>query len=176
MGKQCELMIINVHEGRLEVSGCSKVIENLELGVRPLRSSTYLLDISEVAYLIFKGLAKVKDLEGYLDLNKLFTKYSRSKYDWVKFTVLLDLRERGRKVRAAFMDNVLILDRGNRKVMIFVTEENSPIEASKLYEWASLALSKGYEPVLAVVDAHGDVTYYSLLLVRVEELGGVMSA
>ncbi|OYT47399.1 MAG: hypothetical protein B6U85_05330 [Desulfurococcales archaeon ex4484_42] len=54
--------------------------------------------------------------------------------------------------------------------MVFVAEENSPLEAKQLIEWIDVAIKKGYEPVLAVVDAHGDVTYYSMLLLRPEDL------
>jgi len=116
----------------------------------------------------------VKDAEGEVDLKKLFVKYARSRYDWIKFTVLTDLRNRGRKTRSGFSQNTLIYEWGNEKIMVFVTEENSPIVAGELIEWIKISLSKGYQPVIAVVDAHGDVTYYSMHILRIEDVEEVV--
>ncbi len=149
------------------------LLNNIGLGFYNKNVGLYVLDIAELAYVIYRSIAIVLDKNGVeLDLMNLFNKYSRSTVDWIKFTVLLDLRDRGRKARAGYHKNSLIYSKGNSKIMVFVTEENAPLRAALLVEWISSALSKGYEPVLAVVDAHGDVTYYSMFPVRVNELGG----
>ncbi len=149
------------------------LLDNMGLGFHNKNIGLYVLDIAELAYIIYKSIATVLDRDGdKLGLMNLFIRYSRSAVDWIKFTVLLDLRDRGRKARAGYYKNSLIYSRGNSKIMVFVTEENAPLKAALLVEWVSSALSKGYEPVLAVVDAHGDVTYYSMFPVRVNELGG----
>ncbi|MEM4685219.1 MAG: hypothetical protein QW133_03775, partial [Sulfolobales archaeon] len=132
-----------------------------------------VLDISEVAYLIYKKLGRLLVDGKELTLDELFTKYSRSPNDWIKFVVLCDLRERGRKAKAGFSDNSLIFERDGR-YLVYVTEENSPITPNELVSWLSSALSKEYEPLIAVVDAHGDVTYYELLSVRARDLKEVI--
>ena len=60
-------------------------------------------------------------------------------------------------------------------MMVFVTEENSPITANELVEWVKTSLSKGYQPIIAVVDAHGDVTYYTMHILRIEDIEEVLS-
>ncbi len=169
-----ELMITNEIDGKLAVVGSAPLLDKLGLGIYSKVHSAYLLDVSEVAYIIFKKLAIVKDAEGEVDLQRLFIKYSRNKYDWIKFTVLTDLRNRGRKTRSGFSQNTLIYEWGNEKMMVFVTEENSPITANELVEWIKISLSKGYQPIVAVVDAHGDVTYYTMHTLRIEDIEGVL--
>ena len=169
-----ELIIAGEVNGRLTVTGYTPLLNKLGLGIYSRIHNAYLLDVPEIAYIIFKKIAKVKDSEGEVDLKKLFIKYSRSRYDWIKFTVLTDLRNRGRKTRSGFSQNTLIYEWGSEKIMVFVTEENSPIIANDLVEWIKISLSKGYQPVIAVVDAHGDVTYYSMYTLRVEDIEGVL--
>jgi len=169
-----ELMIAGEINSKLAVVGDVSLLNKLGLGIYSKVHNAYLLDVSEVAYIIFRKLAIVKDGEGEVNLQKLFTKYSRNKYDWIKFTVLTDLRSRGRKTRSGFSQNTLIYEWGNEKMMIFVTEENSPITANELVEWIRISLSKGYQPVIAVVDAHGDVTYYTMHTLRLEDIEGVL--
>ncbi|MEM2157737.1 MAG: hypothetical protein QXO72_01820, partial [Sulfolobales archaeon] len=70
-------------------------------------------------------------------------------------------------------DNSLIFERDG-KYLVYVTEENSPITPNDLVNWLSSASSKEYEPIVAVVDAHGDVTYYELLGIRAQDLKEVI--
>lgn len=108
-----------------------------------------------------------------VSIEDLFSTYSRDPNDWIKFVVLYDLRSRGRKAKAGYSSNTLIYEH-NGKYMVYVTEENAPITPNDIVNWVSSALSKGYEPLLAVVDAHGDVTYYKILNVRARELAEVI--
>ncbi len=162
-----ELVLEGIDErGRLIVAGDTRVLVKTGLGHYLKSEGKYLIDVSELAYLVFRDLVRVRDRDGSLDLGDLFSKYSRSKYDWIKFTVLLDLRSKGRRAVAGFGENDLIYD----KTMVFVVEENSPLKSLKIVEWVEAALRMGYEPVIAIVDAHGDVTYYTLIPVRVDEV------
>ena len=170
-----ELVVVGEINGRLAISGGSDLISKLGLGTYSKVHKTYILDIAELAYVMFKNLACVKDCEETLDLKKLFAKYSRSKYDWIRVPVLTVLRNLGRRTRSGFSQNTLIYEWGNKKMMVFVTEENSPITANELVEWVKTSLSKGYQPVIAVVDAHGDVTYYTMHTLRIEDIAGVLS-
>ncbi len=133
----------------------------------------YLLDVSEIAYLIYKGLAKVLVDGEPIDLDYLYFKLPMDEYGWAKFTVLLDLRERGRRARSGYSPRELLYVRGSERVLVLVLEENTLIEASLILEWVRSALMRGYIPVVAVVDAHGDVTYYSASVVRSSDLSRV---
>jgi len=168
-------MIVSEVDGKLAISGGKNLISKLGLGTYSRVHDAYLLDVAELAYVIFKNLAYVRDSEGMLNLKKLFIKYSKSKYDWIKFTVLTDLRNRGRKTRSGFSQNTLIYEWSSEKMMVFVTEENSPVTANELVEWVKTSLSKGYQPIIAVVDAHGDVTYYTMHTLRIEDIEEVLS-
>jgi len=164
---------IYVRDGKFVVLEGLDEVRELNLGNYVKSLNAIVLDISEVAYLIYKKLGRLLVDGKELTLDELFTKYSRSPNDWIKFVVLCDLRERGRKAKAGFSDNSLIFERDGR-YLVYVTEENSPITPNELVSWLSSALSKEYEPLIAVVDAHGDVTYYELLSVRARDLKEVI--
>lgn len=175
-GGAVEYLVSEVRDYRFVLEGPKEYLVKLNLGFFSERHKAMVLDIAEVAYAVFKGLISVKDprTSASLRLEDIFSKYSGRRTDWVKFTVLLDLRDRGRRAKAGFEPNSLLYVKGSEKVMVFVTEENSPIRAGRLLEWIKSALSKGYQPVLAVVDAHGDVTYYTMSAVRINELRGAL--
>lgn len=153
-------------DGSIEVES-SPEVERLGLGRRV--GNTILLDTSELAYMVYRGI-EVTYEGSVLNLSDVFKYFSKSKYDWIKFSVLADLRNRGRRARAAYGVNTLIYERGSGKFMVFVTEENAPITASELDSWVDIAAKKGFEAVIAVVDAHGDVTYYKAWRVHPEDL------
>lgn len=155
-----------LEDGSIEVEA-SPEVERLGLGRRV--GNTVLLDVSELAYIVYRGIEVIHEGKA-LTLSDVFKYFSRSKYDWIKFSVLVDLRNRGRKARAAYGVNTLIYEKGSEKFMVFVTEENAPIIASELDAWADIAAKKGFEAVIAVVDAHGDVTYYKTWRVHLEDL------
>jgi tRNA splicing endonuclease len=170
-----KLLIEGVVDGKLLLSGDIEELQKYSLGFYSKIHKAYLLDVSEVALIIHRKLADVIDSEGIVTLTRLFKKYRQSQYDWIKFTVLLDLRTRGRKAKAGYSANTLIYEKGGSKVMVYVTEENTPIKAGDIAEWVDSALKKGYEPILAVVDAHGDVTYYTIYTMRVDEIKKVIT-
>lgn len=167
------MIVITVKDGKFVVSSGFSEVKELSIGNYVKSLGSVVLDISEVAYIIYKGLGKLMIDSEELSLDDLFTRYSKNPNDWIKFVVLHDLRERGRKARAGFSDNSLIYEY-NGKYLVYVCEENSPITPNDLVSWVSSALSKGYQPLIAVVDAHGDVTYYELLNVRAHELKEVI--
>jgi len=156
--------------GRLVVKGCWEELSRLGIGLRSVNRE-YLLDISEIAYLMFTNTAEFIDIDGSrLSLEELFSKYSKTRSDWIRFTVLLDLRLRGRKAKASFSPETLYLPTKGEETLIFVAEENSLVRVDALHQWVENAVLKGYNPIIALVDANGDVTYYSMRLQRVEDL------
>lgn len=167
------MLEVHVRDGRFVVTDNLDEVKELNLGNYVKSFGGVVLDVSEVAYIMYRNLGKLVVDDKELTLDELFTYYSRSQNDWIKFVVLCDLRDRGRKAKAGFSDNSLIFERDG-KYMVYVTEENSPITPNDLVNWLSSAISKEYEPLIAVVDAHGDVTYYELLSVRAYDLKEVI--
>ena len=166
------LHIVEVREGKLLV-GESNLLRKMGLGTPSIGKEGIVLDVSEAAYLIYTETAQLIDTDGEaLTLEELFSRYSSGRYDWIKFSVMLDLRSRGRRVRAGFAPNTLVMDLGGRRVAVFVAEENSPLRAGEVVEWAEDAVRKGYDPLMALVDANGDVTYYSMRKMRIDDLVG----
>ncbi|MCX8185775.1 MAG: hypothetical protein RMH77_07015 [Sulfolobales archaeon] len=167
------MLEVHVRDGKFVVTDNLDEVKELNLGNYVRSFGGVVLDVSEVAYIMYRNLGKLVVDDKELTLDELFTYYSRSQNDWIKFVVLCDLRDRGRKAKAGFSDNSLIFERDG-KYMVYVTEENSPITPNDLVNWLSSAISKEYEPLIAVVDAHGDVTYYELLSVRAYDLKEVI--
>lgn len=122
-----------------------------------------VLDPLEVAYLLHEDRAVVYG-EGRraLTLRDLVEMFSDKKEWWLLFTVVHDLFKRGRVVKRGFGENDLILERDGHKYQIFVAEENVFLPISVVLEWVESSMSKGYTPVIAVVDMYGDVTYYRM--------------
>lgn len=151
----------------------SGVVEELELGW-PAGADRYFLDMAELTYIMYKGLADVVVGGSPCDLASLYAMYPQMDYAWSKFTVLLDLRERGRKAKSGYSPKELLYTKGSQRVLVLVLEENTLVTASEIADWVRSAIMRGYTPVIAVVDAHGDVTYYAASLVRTKELARVL--
>ena len=165
------LHIIGIKDSKLLVRGPPDVFIEAKVGVKTSEYSTYLLDLVELAYLTYLKGYEIIDVDGQsLKLGDLFSKYSKSRYDWIKFTTFLDLRSRGRVAQPGYGENVLIFEMKGQKYATYVVEENSPLSTKELLSWIDNALLKGLEPLLALVDANGDVTYYTMRKYRLEDL------
>jgi tRNA splicing endonuclease len=165
------LRIVGVKDGKLLVRGPPEIFVEARVGVKTTEPSTYLLDLVELAYLTYFKECEVVDVDGQnLKLGDLFSKYSRSRYDWIKFTTFLDLRNRGRVAQPGYGENVLVFEMKGQRYAVYVVEENSPLNTKELLSWIDSALLKNLEPVLALVDANGDVTYYTVRKYRLEDL------
>lgn len=82
------------------------------------------------------------------------------------FLVYYDLRRRGRKVRPGHRPRTLLLEeRPGRVAEVLVLSEGRPVRASDIVEWSRLAVSDSHEPVLAIVDENGGITYYEARVV-----------
>ncbi len=148
------------------------VLNELGLGW-PAGGDRYFLDMAEITYLVYKDICDVYVEDRRFDLASLYSHFPRADYAWSKFVVLLDLRERGRRAKSGFSPRELLYTKGSQRVLVLVLEENAPIEASKIADWVRSAIMREFAPVIAVVDAHGDVTYYSAGLSRAQDLGRV---
>ncbi len=56
---------------------------------------------------------------------------------------------------------MLLLRRDSKHIEVYVLEENNLIMLNRLIELIELSHRRGREVVFALVDKHGDVTYYS---------------
>ncbi|MCS7100020.1 MAG: hypothetical protein RMH84_02410 [Sulfolobales archaeon] len=166
------IRVLRAEDWRLLVEDENCLSSDLGLGWR-VEGNTYFLDMAELTYVVYKGICDVYVGDRATDLTLLYSLYPQMDYAWSKFAVLLDLRERGRKARSGYSPRELLYAKGSEKVLVLVLEENTVIEASKIVEWVRSAIMRECAPVIAVVDAHGDVTYYSASLARAEDLGRV---
>ena len=111
----------------------------------------------EAAYLVAKCRASVGGECGWVRALSLLS--APESVDL--FLVYYDLRRRGRRVVRGYRRRTLILYRGSsRPVEVLVLSEGSLVTIRELVEWSRLASGDGKDPVVAVVDGHGSVTYY----------------
>ncbi|MEM0021133.1 MAG: hypothetical protein QW039_05755 [Fervidicoccaceae archaeon] len=112
-----------------------------------------------------KGSMKVSDEEGK-ELDWLEIMRIRSKSDansWIIFSVYYDLRERGRSVREGPFPNTLeLVSEGKPFALVFVVEETIKFKVKVLSDWLDLSRRFGREVIIAIVDKHGDVSYYTM--------------
>ena len=130
------------------------------------------LHIIEALYLIYRGIARAYDEEKRsLSFEELIRIYSiENPYAWVEFETYLDLRRRGRHPVPGPRPHTFLLRRRKTEQKythyILVLEENRLVNLEALYSFIREAFSNGWEPVLAIVDRYGDLTYYEALLFR----------
>lgn len=163
---------MGVEDWRILVEDRDGVVGEMGLGWAAGKGM-YFLDLAEVSYLVYKDICDVYVENGKSDLASLYSRYPQMDYAWSKFTVLLDLRERGRRAKSGFSPRELFYTKGSEKVLVLVLEENTLVQASRIVEWVKSAIMREFTPVIAIVDAHGDVTYYSASLSRARDLGRV---
>lgn len=139
--------------------------------------SKLVLDPLEVAYFLFQDLARVEFKGLRVELEEFFSKMHKlDPMFWVKFTVYNDLKSRGRIVKPGFTSNSLLLYESKEKLstakkIVFVVEESSMFTLEELLEWVEIAARNDKESILAVVDRHGDVTYYLVNKFKPVDLG-----
>ncbi len=140
-----------------------------------LRKDTLELEDVEVAYLTYRGTVKPVFKGEKVSLEKLFQILELNNPELpLMFTVYQDLRMRGRVVKPGYRKNVLLLyTKGAKsvadKAVYVVGEETSEFTIEELIKWITEALKLNKEPIVAIVDKHGDVTYYEVKKVELEK-------
>lgn len=77
------------------------------------------------------------------------------------FIVYYDLVRRGRKVRPGVRPRTLLYEDGaGRTYEVLVLNEGNSVSVESLVEWSRRAAADSHEPIIAVVDESGGVTYY----------------
>jgi len=154
-------------DGRVEVV---EATEEAPTGTRGLH-------ILEALYLLYTGKAEIVDSDGNkLSFKDLITVLSRDNpYAWVLFEVYYDLRRRGKLPTPGPRPHSLLLRRSKRDPRythyILVLEESRRIPAEQLLSFIEEAAKNGWEPVLAIVDRYGDITYYTAKRLRPRPIG-----
>ncbi len=126
------------------------------------------ISIVEATYLVYSGQAQAVDEKGkelgFQDLVSLGLR--QSPYAWVLFEVYLDLRKRGKiPVPGPRRHSILIRrSKGASRYThyILVLEESRRIGVEELLSFVEESMHNGWEPVVAIVDRYGDITYYSM--------------
>ena len=124
-----------------------------------------ILDPVEALYLAYRERIRGVDEGGSeLSFKDLLVRFSRNdEMLWVRFTVYHDLRARGRRVSRGPRPNSLVYrDPGGRRVEVYVLEESRMTSLAEILEYIESSAKNDRIPVLAIVDKHGDVTYYSI--------------
>ncbi len=117
------------------------------------------LTIVEALWLMYSRNRKIVYNNRVLDVEDLL-KIAKNDFVWITFTVYNDLRNRGKKVDVVG-DNLLLMHIGNRDIDVYILEENNLVLLSRLIELIELSHRRGRDVIFALVDKHGDVTYYS---------------
>ncbi|MGC9209666.1 MAG: hypothetical protein ACP5FT_00100 [Acidilobus sp.] len=100
------------------------------------------------------------------DWSQALAMIERSGLDFELFLVYYDLRRRGRRVSMGRRPRTLLIDEGSGRIMeVLVLSEGRPVKLSDIAEWSRLAVSESHEPVLAIVDENGGITYYEARVV-----------
>ncbi len=144
--------------------------DEVEIILGPVKEGK--IHVIEALYLLYKGVAQVVDKNGKdIDFEELIRMYSIvNPYAWVEFETYLDLRKRGRHPVPGPRPHTFLLRRRKRENKythyILVLEENRLISLETLYSFIREAFSNSWEPILAIVDRYGDITYYEALIFR----------
>ncbi len=117
------------------------------------------LDALEAAYQASSNAIIVDGDTGWRKAMEILYRFSES---LAMFIVYLDLRSRGRRVIRGVRKDTLIVKMGKESFEILVLEEGSEVELEWLAEWSRIASGDGFNPIVAIVDRNGDVTYYEL--------------
>lgn len=122
----------------------------------------------EAAYLVYIGAARIISINGEeLSFRDLMRRaLSKNPYAWVEFEVYYDLRKRGKLPVPGPRQHSLLLRRSKKDPRythyILILEESRRIEIETLLSFVEEALHNQWEPLVAIVDRYGDITYYSV--------------
>ena len=143
-------------------SGCRKAVFKGDLYCECIEDGGKI-DVYEASYKAKKGVLEIIDETGetltwFEAIRRFSEKDPRA---WIMFTVYNDLRERGRVVKLGPYENSFTLYvSGKPKAIIFVLEETVLLKIDLLREYLESSMKMGRECILAIVDKHGDVSYY----------------
>lgn len=172
-----------------EISGCNITLpDNLQKDVKSFiekklgRSITNWINCIELLYLVDKHMLKVNDPNmGNLGFAELVTIFSRiNPQTWIIYEVYLDLRKRGRIVAPGPRPDTLLVKESKKSrkykyyVIVMETKRSVPLQA--LLSFLEEAIKNKWEPLAAIVDSYGDITYYSMAALKLQPRASIVEA
>lgn len=164
----------NLVNGKVVVNNTDNARRLYGEGYGVLEGDKLVLEPVEAVYLVYNGRLKVKCDDEVLECSRLLEILKQ--YDpqlWIKFSVYYDLRRRGRIVKPGPSRNSLLMFKGKSKpskYIVYVVEETVMMELSNLIEWIDMASRMDKDVLLAVVDKHGDITYYEVSRIQLTKV------
>lgn len=177
---QASCMTVNLHKATMKVKDRAEVTVTGE-GAKDLHTNGYYGELDgenlklspvEALYLTNRNRLEVRDeSEQPQDFRSLLYKLAPDSGQlWTDFLVYSDLRDRGYIVRPGFTESgsFRLYKRGTEvgeeaaKFLVYVLAEGKPITIERLSEIAHEVRTLRKEPIFAVVDSQGDLTYYSM--------------
>jgi len=87
--------------------------------------------------------------------------------DLETFIVYYDLKKRGKKVTIGPRPRTLIYSLGpGRAAEVLILSEGTYVKPMDIVAWSERAVADAHEPVVAIVDETGGVTYYEARVIR----------
>lgn len=133
-----------------------------------------ILDPVEAAYLIERGILTVEAEGKTLNFSDFVSlMLTKNPKFWLRYLIYSDLKKRGYIVKPGFsMDEVEFrlyrrgaeAGREGAKYIVFGVVEGEPIDLRTLIEKAREARNLRKELITAIIDAQGEVCYYSVTL------------
>jgi len=174
-------LTLNVYKASLTLREQASEILLIDEGAKELHSNGYFGELDgeklrlapvEALYLVKRGRIEVLDEQSTpKDFRSLLTALNpATRQLWTDYLVYSDLRDRGYIVRPGFTQggSFRLYKRGTEvgeeaaKSLVYVLSEGKPITVLRLSEIAREARTLRKEPIFAVVDSQGDLTYYSM--------------
>jgi len=124
------------------------------------------LSLLEAAYLVDRGDLVVVDESGAeVSFEELVKRGAASDPSfWVKLNVYSDLRNRGLRVQPLEGTPMMLVERktgeGEKRYALLCLEEGVRIGFKELESFVRRAVESRREPVLAIVDKEGNISYY----------------
>lgn len=128
------------------------------------------LNLAEALYLVAEERLRVAEDDARLEFQELLRRARRCDSEvWEKYILYRDLRSRGYVVREGSIGwtEFRVYERGEypdkaAKYEVFTIREGSPLPVSRLSSVLRLSEAAKKRLIIAVVDRHGEVVYYSL--------------
>jgi len=146
------------------------IVEADELGLCRFRLVTELNKLLEIAptkyedilhiiHSIVNGRRAAIDVKGIkINIEELLALCKNVSNIWNEYIVFADLLRRGKKPRIDAEQGTLLVE--DQRIQVIVLKEDELVSIRVLLDAIEKAQRRGYTSIIAVVDIHGDVTYY----------------
>lgn len=159
-----------VNGRRLEVIPLN---QDAMIGLGEEEGGTVYLMPYEALYLLEKGHAKVRDNGSEVSFQELFATLSETGFNSSVYLVYRDLRERGYFIRKGIEPHYqLSVAKGKDEPStskVIVLREGEFLRAARLLNSVKAIIREEREPLIAIVDRRGEITYYRTFIFHGEQ-------